>query len=171
MYHGTQAPSGHITIFLFLPDFYVFWNGASTSTRGGVWLLPVTPPLQWSDNANSLSPTHLLSDLPPGKGTAGLINPRTCLDAVKKRIISWPYQESNTDSSVVQPRACRSTASVIPVPKAVKCMLHDLTINLFSFLRMLSSGMWRRVVLLWTDVSEERVASILRVPAGFLLAD
>jgi hypothetical protein len=26
-----------------------------------------------------------------------------------------------------------------------------------------SSGMWRRVVLVWTDVSEERIASIFRV--------
>jgi hypothetical protein len=29
--------------------------------------------------------------------------------------------------------------------------------------RMLSSGMWRRVDLVWTDVSEERIASIFRV--------
>jgi hypothetical protein len=28
---------------------------------------------------------------------------------------------------------------------------------------MSSSGMWRRVYLVWTDVSEERIASIFRV--------
>jgi hypothetical protein len=36
-------------MFLFFSDFYVFGNGASSSTRGGVWLLLVTPPLLGSD--------------------------------------------------------------------------------------------------------------------------
>jgi hypothetical protein len=38
--------------------------------------------------------------------TAGWISPRTVPDAVQRRNISWPYQESNTDPSVVQPIAC-----------------------------------------------------------------
>jgi hypothetical protein len=32
-----------------------------------------------------------------------------------------------------------------------------------SLWRMPSSGMWRRVILVWTDVSEESIASIFRV--------
>jgi hypothetical protein len=46
---------------------------------------------------------------------------------------------------------------------------------------MSSSGMWRRVDLVWTDVSEQRIASVLRVEksaseeppvhAGFSFAD
>jgi hypothetical protein len=30
---------------MFFPGFYVFWNGAASSTWGGVWLLLATPPL------------------------------------------------------------------------------------------------------------------------------
>jgi hypothetical protein len=32
-------------IFFFCHNFYVSWNGTSSSTRGGVWLLLVTPRL------------------------------------------------------------------------------------------------------------------------------
>jgi hypothetical protein len=54
------APSGPMTVFLFCRDFYVFRNGASSSMRGGVWLLLVTPPLLRSDTAgsHSLTTTH-----------------------------------------------------------------------------------------------------------------
>jgi hypothetical protein len=39
-----------MTIFLFFTDFYMFLNGASSSTRRGVfWLLLVTPPLLGRD--------------------------------------------------------------------------------------------------------------------------
>jgi hypothetical protein len=52
-------------IFFFLPDFCVFWNGASFSKKGGVWLLLVMPLLFRSDSTtHSFSLTHscLLSD-------------------------------------------------------------------------------------------------------------
>jgi hypothetical protein len=39
----------------------------------------------------------------------------------------------------------------------------DLRFSRRSLWRMPSSGMWRRVDLVWTDVSEERIASIFRV--------
>jgi hypothetical protein len=53
------APSGPMTIFLFFTDFNVFWSGASSSTRGGVWLLlATTPSLLGSDSAGSHSLTH-----------------------------------------------------------------------------------------------------------------
>jgi hypothetical protein len=42
--------------------FYMLWNVASSSTRGVVWLLLVTPPLLGSDCWLSLSLTHSLTD-------------------------------------------------------------------------------------------------------------
>jgi hypothetical protein len=39
------VPSGPMTIFLFFPRFYMFWNGVSSSVRGGVWLLLVAHPV------------------------------------------------------------------------------------------------------------------------------
>jgi hypothetical protein len=53
-------------VFWFFPDFYVFWNGASSSTRGGVWLLLTTPPLLQSDSvgARSFTPTFLAQICP-----------------------------------------------------------------------------------------------------------
>jgi hypothetical protein len=41
-----------MTIFMFVPHFYVFWNGASSSTRGEIWKLLVTQPLLGSDSAH-----------------------------------------------------------------------------------------------------------------------
>jgi hypothetical protein len=35
--------------------FYVLWNGASSSTRGGVWLQLVTPPPLWMARAGTQS--------------------------------------------------------------------------------------------------------------------
>jgi hypothetical protein len=40
-------------------------------------------------------------------------------------------------------------------------ILEDIT--LFNLWRMSSSGMWRRVYIVWTDISEERISSIFRV--------
>jgi hypothetical protein len=58
-----QAPSGPMTIVLCFPDFYVFWNGVS-STRGAVWLLLVTPGLlggeRESEREWSLSSTRCI---------------------------------------------------------------------------------------------------------------
>jgi hypothetical protein len=50
---------------MLFPDFYVFWNRASSLSTGGVWLLLVTPPLPGSDSAASLSLTHSPSPTQP----------------------------------------------------------------------------------------------------------
>jgi hypothetical protein len=56
-----QDPSGPTTKYLFFSGFYVFSNGASSLTRGRVWLLLVTPHLLRSDSA--ISHSHLLAQL------------------------------------------------------------------------------------------------------------
>jgi hypothetical protein len=43
--------------------------------------------------------------------------------------------------------------------------MYDLSFSRRWLWRMPFSGMWRRVVPVWTDVSEERIASIFRVEA------
>jgi hypothetical protein len=53
-----------MTVFLLFPGFYVFWNGASFSTRGGVWLLLVTP-LLGSDSVGAHSHSLLFCPLTP----------------------------------------------------------------------------------------------------------
>jgi hypothetical protein len=49
-----------------------------------------------------------------------------------------------------------------PAPKPLQWML-ELRFSQGRLRRIPSSGMWRRVDLVWTDVSEERIASIFRV--------
>jgi hypothetical protein len=57
---------------------------------------------------------HAPAALPPGERTpdthwiGGWVDPRAGLDDVKKRN-SWPYRDSNSDPSVVQPIASRYT--------------------------------------------------------------
>jgi hypothetical protein len=46
-----QDPWRYICSF---QDFDVFWSGASSARREGVWLLPVPPPVRGSDSAHSL---------------------------------------------------------------------------------------------------------------------
>jgi hypothetical protein len=52
-----------MTTFLFFPDFCVFWNEATSSTREGgeVWLLLVTLPPLGSDTTGSHSLIHSLN--------------------------------------------------------------------------------------------------------------
>jgi hypothetical protein len=40
-----RVPLGPRSIFLFFSRLYLYWNGASSSPIGGLWLLLVTPPL------------------------------------------------------------------------------------------------------------------------------
>jgi hypothetical protein len=47
--------------------------------------------------------------IPPGSRFIGWVDPRAGLDEVQKRENSLPYQDSNSDPSVVQPVACRYT--------------------------------------------------------------
>jgi hypothetical protein len=48
--------------YFYFQDVYVFWNGASSSTRGGVWLILVTPPLLGVIRAVTHSLTHSLTE-------------------------------------------------------------------------------------------------------------
>jgi hypothetical protein len=58
-----RAPLEPMTIFLFFPDFYIFWNGASSSTRRGVKLIPVTSALMRSNSDDSRPQSICLSFL------------------------------------------------------------------------------------------------------------
>jgi hypothetical protein len=46
--------------------------------------------------------------------TSGWVGPRADLDNVKKRENSWPYYDSNSDPSIIQPMDSRYTDYTIP---------------------------------------------------------
>jgi hypothetical protein len=55
---GFGSPRDSWLYYCSLQDFYVFWNGASTSTSGGVWLLLVTAPLLGVTGLRAHTNTH-----------------------------------------------------------------------------------------------------------------
>jgi hypothetical protein len=67
-----------------------------------------------------------------------------------------------------RPSSSQATYSGLSQPQIYHKDIHILYVyiyitNLSMERRMPSSGMWRRVDFVWTDVSEERIASIFRV--------
>lgn len=105
-----RAPSGPMIIFLFFPDFYVFWSVASFSKRGGVCLLLVTAPLLGSDCAGAhfhslthsrLSISNRLAPSLYNLGTDNIENTASknsyiiaCLFIVAENYLSSPSQET-----------------------------------------------------------------------------
>jgi hypothetical protein len=81
--------------------------------RSTIFLTPALAGGEWSaSNPGRFTPGEKTPDT---HWIGGWVDPRVGLDDLEKRKF-WPYRESNSDRSVVQPVASRYTDCGIPAP-------------------------------------------------------